>query len=112
MNPARPLVVEIDDGPVQAKGRKKTRGQSAEPAKGKMSYPSPVSPPLLTGMVMTAWSATSASGGEAYGVPWVWGLTSIAINDQAFAETPTSVHWPRPRSPQRQTRLFRANPTA
>lgn len=30
-------------------------------------------------------------GGKAYGVPWVWGLTSIAINDTAFDEVPTSI---------------------
>ncbi|OLP42277.1 ABC transporter substrate-binding protein [Rhizobium oryziradicis] len=29
--------------------------------------------------------------GKVYGVPWVWGLTSIAVNDKAFDKTPTSI---------------------
>ncbi|MCO6187619.1 PotD/PotF family extracellular solute-binding protein [Rhizobium sp. L1K21] len=29
--------------------------------------------------------------GKVYGVPWVWGLTSIAVNDKSFDETPTSI---------------------
>nr|WP_315972620.1 ABC transporter substrate-binding protein [Rhizobium sp. NRK18] len=29
--------------------------------------------------------------GQTYGVPWVWGLTSIAVNDKAFDKTPTSI---------------------
>lgn len=29
--------------------------------------------------------------GQTYGVPWVWGLTSIAVRDDAFSETPTSI---------------------
>ncbi|HUG61427.1 MAG TPA: ABC transporter substrate-binding protein [Methylomirabilota bacterium] len=29
--------------------------------------------------------------GEVYGVPWVWGLTSLAINDKAFETTPDSI---------------------
>lgn len=29
--------------------------------------------------------------GAVYGVPWVWGLTSIAVNDNAFDTPPTSV---------------------
>jgi spermidine/putrescine transport system substrate-binding protein len=28
---------------------------------------------------------------KVYGVPWVWGLTSIAVNDKAFDKTPTSI---------------------
>jgi spermidine/putrescine transport system substrate-binding protein len=28
---------------------------------------------------------------KVYGVPWVWGLTSIAVNDKAFEKTPTSI---------------------
>jgi spermidine/putrescine transport system substrate-binding protein len=28
---------------------------------------------------------------KVYGVPWVWGLTSIAVNDKAFDNTPTSI---------------------
>ncbi|CAN7542520.1 ABC transporter substrate-binding protein [Rhizobium sp. LjRoot254] len=31
------------------------------------------------------------SDGKVYGVPWVWGLTSIAVNDKAFDKTPTSI---------------------
>lgn len=29
--------------------------------------------------------------GNVYGVPWVWGLTSIAVNDKSFEVTPTSI---------------------
>lgn len=29
--------------------------------------------------------------GKTYGVPWTWGLTTLAINDKAFAEPPTSI---------------------
>jgi spermidine/putrescine transport system substrate-binding protein len=29
--------------------------------------------------------------GKVYGVPWVWGLTSIAVNDKSFDKTPTSI---------------------
>ncbi|WP_370316086.1 PotD/PotF family extracellular solute-binding protein [Sagittula sp.] len=29
--------------------------------------------------------------GQTYGVPWTWGLTSFAINTQAWDETPTSI---------------------
>jgi len=29
--------------------------------------------------------------GKVYGVPWVWGLTSLAINDKAFDTPPTSI---------------------
>ena len=29
--------------------------------------------------------------GKTYGVPWVWGLTSIAVNENAFAQLPTSI---------------------
>ncbi len=29
--------------------------------------------------------------GKTYGVPWVWGLTSIAVNEKAFDELPTSI---------------------
>lgn len=29
--------------------------------------------------------------GKVYGVPWVWGLTAIAINDKAFDTPPTSI---------------------
>jgi spermidine/putrescine transport system substrate-binding protein len=29
--------------------------------------------------------------GQTYGVPWVWGLTTIAVNDNAFPEPPTSI---------------------
>lgn len=29
--------------------------------------------------------------GKAYGVPWVWGLTAIAVNDKAFPTPPTSI---------------------
>ncbi|WP_318530251.1 extracellular solute-binding protein [Rhizobium sp. TRM95796] len=28
---------------------------------------------------------------KVYGIPWVWGLTSIAVNDKAFDKTPTSI---------------------
>ncbi|MEZ5934951.1 MAG: extracellular solute-binding protein [Alphaproteobacteria bacterium] len=28
---------------------------------------------------------------QTYGVPWVWGLTAIAVNDKAFPETPDSI---------------------
>jgi spermidine/putrescine transport system substrate-binding protein len=28
---------------------------------------------------------------KVYGVPWVWGLTSIAVNDKSFDKTPTSI---------------------
>ncbi len=28
---------------------------------------------------------------KVYGVPWVWGLTSFAINTDDVAETPTSI---------------------
>ena len=31
------------------------------------------------------------AGGELYGVPWVWGLTSFAVNTDAFDEIPTSL---------------------
>ncbi|MEO3429274.1 ABC transporter substrate-binding protein [Pelagibius sp. CAU 1746] len=31
------------------------------------------------------------SGGKTYGVPWVWGLTSLAINDKAFDQMPDSI---------------------
>ena len=31
------------------------------------------------------------SGGSTYGVPWVWGLTSLAINDKAFDNAPDSI---------------------
>ena len=30
-------------------------------------------------------------GGETYGVPWVWGLTALAINTNAFEQAPTSI---------------------
>lgn len=29
--------------------------------------------------------------GNVYGVPWVWGLTALAINDKSFDEPPTSI---------------------
>ena len=29
--------------------------------------------------------------GKVYGVPWVWGLTALAINDKAFDTPPTSI---------------------
>mgnify|MGYP001056583727 CR=1 FL=1 len=29
--------------------------------------------------------------GKVYGVPWVWGLTALAINDKAFGTPPTSI---------------------
>jgi len=29
--------------------------------------------------------------GKVYGVPWVWGLTALAINDKAFETPPTSI---------------------
>lgn len=29
--------------------------------------------------------------GKTFGVPWVWGLTSIAVNDKSFDKTPTSI---------------------
>jgi spermidine/putrescine transport system substrate-binding protein len=29
--------------------------------------------------------------GQTYGVPWVWGLTAIAVNDAAFETPPTSI---------------------
>ncbi len=29
--------------------------------------------------------------GKVYGVPWVWGLTALAINDKSFATPPTSI---------------------
>src|SRR5690606_28785306 len=29
--------------------------------------------------------------GKVYGVPWVWGLTAIAVNDKAFETPPTSI---------------------
>ncbi|MGC4023782.1 MAG: ABC transporter substrate-binding protein [Mesorhizobium sp.] len=32
-----------------------------------------------------------AKDGKVYGVPWVWGLTAIAINDKAFDSPPTSL---------------------
>lgn len=31
-------------------------------------------------------------GGSLYGVPWTWGLTSIAINSSTIEETPTSIN--------------------
>ena len=31
------------------------------------------------------------TGGKTYGVPWVWGLTSLAINDKAFDQKPDSI---------------------
>jgi spermidine/putrescine transport system substrate-binding protein len=31
-------------------------------------------------------------GGSLYGVPWAWGLTSIAINSSTIKETPTSIN--------------------
>ncbi|MES0809338.1 extracellular solute-binding protein [Roseibium sp. SCPC15] len=30
-------------------------------------------------------------GGELYGVPWTWGLTSLAVNANEFSEVPTSL---------------------
>jgi len=30
--------------------------------------------------------------GKSYGVPWVWGLTALAINDKAFSAPPTSIN--------------------
>src|SRR5947209_3805273 len=29
--------------------------------------------------------------GKVYGVPWVWGLTALAINDKSFDSPPTSI---------------------
>lgn len=29
--------------------------------------------------------------GKVYGVPWVWGLTALAVNDKSFDKTPTSI---------------------
>jgi spermidine/putrescine transport system substrate-binding protein len=29
--------------------------------------------------------------GNTYGVPWVWGLTALAISTDAFEEAPTSI---------------------
>lgn len=31
------------------------------------------------------------AGGSLHGVPWTWGLTSFAVNTQAFEEAPTSI---------------------
>ncbi|WP_245523651.1 extracellular solute-binding protein, partial [Mesorhizobium sp. M8A.F.Ca.ET.167.01.1.1] len=28
--------------------------------------------------------------GKVYGVPWVWGLTALAINEKSFDKPPTS----------------------
>lgn len=30
--------------------------------------------------------------GKAYGVPWVWGVTAIAVNDKSFPTPPTSIN--------------------
>jgi spermidine/putrescine transport system substrate-binding protein len=30
--------------------------------------------------------------GSVYGVPWVWGVTALAINDKSFATAPTSIN--------------------
>ena len=38
-----------------------------------------------------AQSALLNADGKTYGVPWVWGLTSLAINDKAFDEKPDSI---------------------
>lgn len=32
-----------------------------------------------------------APGGDVYGVPWTWGLTSFAVNTDTFSEIPTSL---------------------
>jgi spermidine/putrescine transport system substrate-binding protein len=31
-------------------------------------------------------------GGKVYGVPWVWGVTAIAVNDKSFPTLPTSIN--------------------
>ncbi|RFC61971.1 extracellular solute-binding protein [Fulvimarina endophytica] len=36
-------------------------------------------------------SAMLNEDGKTYGVPWTWGLTTIAINDKAFDTAPTSI---------------------
>lgn len=36
-------------------------------------------------------SALLNRDGQTYGVPWVWGLTSIAVNDNTFPEPPASI---------------------
>lgn len=33
-----------------------------------------------------------ATGDKVYGVPWVWGLTALAINDKSFNTPPTSIN--------------------
>jgi spermidine/putrescine transport system substrate-binding protein len=33
-----------------------------------------------------------ARDGKVYGVPWVWGVTAIAINDKSFPTPPTSIN--------------------
>jgi len=39
----------------------------------------------------TAQSPMLNVDGNTYGVPWTWGLTTIAINDKAFETAPTSI---------------------
>lgn len=39
-----------------------------------------------------AQSPMLVTDGKVYGVPWVWGLTALAINDKAFETPPTSIN--------------------
>ncbi|MGF1627971.1 MAG: PotD/PotF family extracellular solute-binding protein [Kiloniellaceae bacterium] len=51
---------------------------------GKISNTAGLAPEMAQSELLNA-------GGAAYGIPWVWGLTSVAVNDKAFDKPPSSV---------------------